>query len=225
MSVPSQNGDEFPSSTTESMEMSSEGSGSLEEDGGDTSSMIPDVYSFSSGFHSIAHMLRLFSITPTSEVYPRLNTENTQTNQPNGRLLTPAEGCGSRLQNEDSGNHVLGARVLSGGKWPWVALLGYRAFKDGPSTFRCDGSLISSRHVLTAAHCILNGLWFVRLGEHDVNTSTKVDVKINGVFVHPGFEASTLANDVAVLTLDVDVEFNGMFSFFGVFRNLHFFVF
>lgn len=46
--------------------------------------------------------------------------------QINGRLLTPAEGCGhSPLGN----NRIVGGGPAKNGAWPWMVLLGYRGRK------------------------------------------------------------------------------------------------
>lgn len=52
---------------------------------------------------------------------------------------------------------VVGGEDAPVGAWPWMALLGYQSATRG-LTFSCAGSLITQRHVLTAAHCIEDSL-------------------------------------------------------------------
>lgn len=66
--------------------------------------------------------------------------------------LNPPE-CG-RPTNLD-GNRVLGGSNAPVGAWPWMALYG-KGTSANPK-FTCGGSIISKRHVLTAAHCVLDG--------------------------------------------------------------------
>jgi serine protease 56 len=71
-----------------------------------------------------------------------------------GNLPTPSTGCGF---SNVTHNKVVGGVPAELGAWPWMALLGY-SNRGGEVEFRCGGSLITSRHVLTAAHCIRNNL-------------------------------------------------------------------
>ena len=65
-------------------------------------------------------------------------------------LLTPETGCGySTVQH----NRVVGGVPAELNGWPWMALVGYKNTL-GEVSFKCGGSLITKRHVLTAAHCI-----------------------------------------------------------------------
>ncbi|XP_047359129.1 uncharacterized protein LOC124952785 isoform X3 [Vespa velutina] len=99
------------------------------------------------------------------------------------------------------------------GEYPWqVAILK----KDSTeSVYVCGGTLISPRHIITAAHCVKTYAGRdlrARLGEWDVNHDVEfypyIERDIVSVYVHPEFYAGTLYNDIAILKLDHPIDFD-----------------
>ncbi|XP_037929103.1 serine protease grass-like [Teleopsis dalmanni] len=117
---------------------------------------------------------------------------------------------------------IAGGTPVALGDFPWMALLRYEA---NTKPFKCGGSLITHRHVITAAHCVVKhqfNIVGVRLGEHDINTDPDCGRKgkryvcmppsenygIEKITAHPDYDSNTYLNDLAIITLDRTVNFN-----------------
>ncbi|NP_001166063.1 serine protease [Nasonia vitripennis] len=106
-------------------------------------------------------------------------------------------------------------RVVSGvlskeRSWPWLAAIGTYDKSTGYAYYSCGGTLITSRHVVSAAHCFyevkLNAI--ATLGSTTLDTADDaVHYSIKKIYIHPKYNHSGFENDVALLKLDEEVEF------------------
>nr|XP_023023062.1 complement C1r subcomponent-like [Leptinotarsa decemlineata] len=99
---------------------------------------------------------------------------------------------------------IVGGQPASAGEFPFMAAIGFNT-TDQP--WRCGGTLISERYVLTAAHCTFTSdagpPSVVRLGELDLSTdkdgSEHRDYAVSKVVLHPEYEYPWKYNDIALL--------------------------
>ncbi|XP_077294236.1 venom protease isoform X2 [Arctopsyche grandis] len=131
--------------------------------------------------------------------------------KPTYSLPTLDDNCG--INNGSFAKRVIGGVPAALGAWPWIGALGYRSQRNpGTTLWQCGGTLITRRHVLTAAHCIHgheNDLYLVRLGELDLESdtdgATPIDVPIEMQLKHQEYNSNQYSNDIGVLKLSYDV--------------------
>jgi len=115
---------------------------------------------------------------------------------------TPSITCGIKPLG------IVGGSEATPFSLPWqVALVHY---STNSRTFFCGGTLISDRHVLTAAHCTahFNGNWDVVVGEHSLSgTSDGTRHTKCRHENHPQYDIPTKENnDFAIVHLDKPVD-------------------
>jgi len=130
----------------------------------------------------------------------------------NPALFPPPPGGGTveqgpcRCGQANRIQKIVGGVETEENEYPWqVGLL----TSSGSSRPFCGGTLISSREVLTAAHCTHGGSAnYVVLGEHDLNSADgERKVRVCSVDQHPRYNPDTVDYDFSILRLCDDVAF------------------
>ncbi|KAK9499728.1 hypothetical protein O3M35_002722 [Rhynocoris fuscipes] len=111
---------------------------------------------------------------------------------------------------------IINGREASPNEYPWIVAL--KAY-FGEAFINCGGSIITQRHILTAAHCLLNMYVdmsevkpqdvIVYVGAHNLEklSPTVKQYKAEKIFIRPEF-IKQYTHDFAMVVVDNDIEFS-----------------
>merc|ERR1711934_878441 len=129
-----------------------------------------------------------------------------------GPVVTAAPGtCQCGVKGGAANGRIVGGQETEQHEYPWQVGL---VSRNGRTPW-CGGTLISSTHVLTAAHCTVDEKpkWIrVLLGEHNIADSDFNRVDVAEIINHPDYNSGTIDNDYAILRLKNPVNFTNEVS-------------
>lgn len=132
--------------------------------------------------------------------------------------------CGKILVQENSNRNtihelptyrILASNVAKRGQHPWQASIRVKG-NSILSRHECGATVITERHVITAAHCVTNyelPYYMVRIGDHLTDTveEHEIDALIQRMHIHHDFHYGRISdNDIAIVELKHSIEFNEM---------------
>ncbi|XP_028172298.1 serine protease 44-like isoform X2 [Ostrinia furnacalis] len=135
-----------------------------------------------------------------------------------GNNNKPQVQCGSVVKQNPK---ILNPLIVNGvptyeGQWPWQVALYQTQTVD--NKYICGGTLVSERHIVTAAHCVTQkgsnrltdkNTLTVYLGKHNLRTSVEgVQIRlVSHIHKYPEYNGSSYQMDLAILVLREPVFF------------------
>ncbi|XP_021937382.1 trypsin-1-like isoform X2 [Zootermopsis nevadensis] len=155
------------------------------------------------GEDSVDRMSTIFSFFEWILSIISPSSEDSEDVQPEPIDPSKCEPCKCGLANKKI--RIVGGHETQVNQYPWMAQLLYN------NRFYCGGTLINSKYILTASHCV-KGFnrknIVVRLLEHArgiSNETETIDRRVQRVVIHSRYDYTTFNNDIALLSLDRDV--------------------
>jgi len=97
---------------------------------------------------------------------------------------------------------IVGGQETKQNEYPWQVAL---SFSSGSGSQFCGGSILSSKTIITAAHCLIGettNSFNVVVGEHDLTEADGEETfSVCNMKIHPEYNSDTNDHDVAILTL------------------------
>lgn len=135
-------------------------------------------------------------------------------------ILTAVPAYSGSLSQKAS-PRIVGGDEAERGDWPWMTALIDSSASSPYSGFRCGGSLIHPRWVVTAAHCVNESWYFweweldpedidVVIGAHDLTTDAGQRIKVKRIISHPAYDSSAHDSDIALLELEEDAPYSSL---------------
>jgi secreted trypsin-like serine protease len=137
--------------------------------------------------------------------------------------ISPAAGfiptnlnCGNpAIKTDVFGSRIVGGRVAIKNSWPWQCSIRHR---NDNTSHRFGASVLSSRYLLTAAHCVNSTGWntddyLVVCGEHNItvgNDAARQILQVSLIIQHENYERKGNCHDydIAVLKLATELSLN-----------------
>jgi len=160
------------------------------------------AYSHDSAITGFRCLLKAVSTTVTTA------PTTAPTTTPTTKTPTQSCDCGKVNLEED---RIVNGTETSPNKYPFFAALSYN---NGGRQIFCGASLISSRWVMTAAHCVdfikpamLND-YQVILGSHNLNNPSAFErtVDIEQIILHEDWDSQNVRNDIALIKLRSPIQ-------------------
>ncbi|XP_054718829.1 clotting factor B-like [Uloborus diversus] len=109
----------------------------------------------------------------------------------------------------DYNSFIMNGVDVKQGEYPWMVAVMSKVAEDSFIAW-CTGFMIDRRHVVSAAHCFENTnprRFSARIGDIYYNNGTRYDV-VN-IVRHASYSSPLYYDDIAILTLDRDVQLPG----------------
>eukprot|EP00092_Neocalanus_flemingeri_P017235 GFUD01018638.1.p1 GENE.GFUD01018638.1~~GFUD01018638.1.p1 ORF type:complete len:487 (+),score=130.08 GFUD01018638.1:238-1698(+) len=134
-------------------------------------------------------------------------TQNCNTEECPQLVEIPTE-CGQAFVGS---NRIVNGKPAKRNAWPWLAALGYTDPNSGDVQYLCGATLVSAKHVVTAAHCIRDDMVTVLLGEHVIGNDTDgvnpEEFRVVKMTKHENYNSRTFENDIALVEFEKEVTF------------------